>query len=205
MYSDDLDMFLEDSGTTQTDGEQSKSDSASGDAMICPACGGRVLSFNWGFGCSNFRDGCKFSAGTISGRQISEKEVRELCLNGETGLLDGFTSKKGNPFSAKLTVDKNDGSVKFSFPERETDPELTCPDCGKPMRKMDWGYGCSGYPDCRFSVFKTIAGKQLEDSQIRTLIKDRELPKIEGFRSRKGTTFDAGLRIEDGGVKFVFE
>lgn len=33
-----------------------------------------------------------------------------------------------------------------------------CPICGKPVVELPKGWGCSGYPECHFSIYKTIAG-----------------------------------------------
>ncbi|MBE6612214.1 MAG: DNA topoisomerase III [Ruminococcaceae bacterium] len=83
------------------------SDGFAGDLVgKCPLCGGDVVRTRRGYGCKNYRDGCKFTIwATISGRRIAITEARALLTDGETEKLDGFVSKKGNPYSAKLKLD----------------------------------------------------------------------------------------------------
>ena len=40
--------------------------------------------------------------------------------------------------------------------------DLNCPVCGKPMRITKVGYGCSGYPDCRFFIGESAHKKLTE-------------------------------------------
>lgn len=83
--------------------------------------------------------------------------------------------------------------------------KIMCPVCGKPMRKMTWGYGCSGYSaGCRFSV-GTICGKKLTETQLNRLIENRDSGEIKGFTSKAGKRFDAHLVLdESNAVKFSF-
>lgn len=86
----------------------------------CPACGGDVVESPKAYGCSNWKtsDGaCKFAIWkNIAQRELSEDEAKALLEYGETEVLDGFVSKKGNNFSAKLVLE--DDKVSFKFPER---------------------------------------------------------------------------------------
>ena len=54
----------------------------------------------------------------ILGREIPKEQAQKLLTTGKTGLLEGFISKRGRPFSAYLTLE--DGKVGFEFPERTT-------------------------------------------------------------------------------------
>ena len=79
-----------------------------------------------------------------------------------------------------------------------------------------FGYGCSNYkkndPDnsCGFNIGQ-ISGVKLKESQVKELLKEGITSTISGFKSRKGTKFDAKLALnkdENGkvsGIKFVFE
>ena len=98
----------------------------------------------------------------------------------------------------------------------------TCPVCGKPLRISEKSIYCSGYQDgCKFTIWREISGKKLTDKQLESLAKGikkngsggyQSAPsaKISGFKSKKGTSFDAKLQvtgIANGKVeiKFVFE
>ncbi len=81
----------------------------------CPLCGGDVVKNRYGYGCKNYRDGCKFRIwATILKRTVSLKEARELLENRTTGILNGFVSKNGKNFSARLKLD-GDNKVVFDF------------------------------------------------------------------------------------------
>ena len=81
----------------------------------CPVCGKAVTRTRFGYGCSGYRDGCKFSvSNVICSKVISLENVRSLLANGSTPEIRGFVSKKsGKEFSAKLSLDN--GKVVFKF------------------------------------------------------------------------------------------
>ena len=81
----------------------------------CPLCDGNIVRTRFGYGCSNYKDGCKFGVrNVILGRTISLEDMRLLLENGRTGKLDGFISKKsGKPFSAALVL--SEGTAVFDF------------------------------------------------------------------------------------------
>lgn len=83
----------------------------------CPICGKPVYENSKAFGCSGYKDGCKFTIWKqISGKKIT-KSVAEQLLNNigkPTKKMKGFISKKGSEFSAKLVLGK-DGKINFIF------------------------------------------------------------------------------------------
>lgn len=82
----------------------------------CPCCGGDVVKNSWGYGCSEYKNGCKFGiSNEIAGKKLSKKIIWELLEYGETSNeVKGFTSKKGNEFNARLYIDEN-YRVSFKF------------------------------------------------------------------------------------------
>ena len=72
-----------------------------------------------------------------------------------------------------------------------------CPKCGKPVVALSKGYGCSGYPDCDFSIFKTIAGVSLTDKNVADLLAGRTTDVISGFKKKDGGTFSAALVLNE--------
>ena len=85
---------------------------------LCPICHNIVVENKAGYGCCGYKDGCKFFIGkNIAGRDISKDEAKQLLDNGETGMLQGFVSRAGKNFNAKLVID-NEGKVKFQFKYR---------------------------------------------------------------------------------------
>ncbi len=80
----------------------------------CPVCGKDILRGRFNYGCSGFDAGCKFRVGlNICRRDIPISEVRALLTDGTTHLIDGFISKNGKRFSARLVL--KDGNAVFAF------------------------------------------------------------------------------------------
>lgn len=81
----------------------------------CPVCGADVTRTRFGYGCSGYREGCKFSSGNvICGKVISVDTMKKLLQTGTTDLMSGFVSKRtGKEFSAKLALEA--GKVVFRF------------------------------------------------------------------------------------------
>ena len=90
----------------------------------CPVCGGDIVDTPKAYGCANWKDvdgGCKFVIWkTIAKREITNEESIQLIETGTTGLLDGFISKNGKAFRARLTLQNVKGSellkAGFQFP-----------------------------------------------------------------------------------------
>ena len=80
---------------------------------------------------------------------------------------------------------------------------LTCPLCKKPLRKTKFGYGCTGYPECKFLIGE-VAHKKLTDKQISDLLTKRQTGVIKGFKKKDGGKFDAILKLENGKIAFAF-
>ena len=82
---------------------------------ICPVCGSEVKRYKRSYGCSGYKDGCKFSISMfICSRAISKQNASLLLGEGETPVINGFISaKSGRSFDAKLKLE--DGRVILSF------------------------------------------------------------------------------------------
>jgi DNA topoisomerase-3 len=71
------------------------------------------------------------------------------------------------------------------------------------LRQEEGSYRCTG---CKFSIWKTIASRPMEESEIVQLLTRKFLEPRDGFRSRRGDEFTAALEIgESGKVGFVTE
>lgn len=81
----------------------------------CPLCGGDVSRTKFGYGCANYKEGCKFTINkTICKRIISISNVKMLLATGKTSKIQGFTSKSGKSFDAVLRLGE-DGKIAFEF------------------------------------------------------------------------------------------
>ncbi len=87
------------------------------------------------------------------------------------------------------------------------DLEVACPACGAVglTSRMD-SVSCK---QCKFRLRRLHAGLALSDELMGELLVKRELPVMEGFRSRFGKPFKAGLRLIEGPrvwkAEFFFE
>ncbi|MBQ9189758.1 MAG: topoisomerase C-terminal repeat-containing protein [Clostridia bacterium] len=84
----------------------------------CPVCGKAMRAFDWGYGCTGYKDGCKFTVGTICHKKLTPNQFNALVQKRDTGLLSGFKSKAGKPFKAHLVL-KEDNSIGFVFENKK--------------------------------------------------------------------------------------
>lgn len=89
---------------------------------------------------------------------------------------------------------------------------IKCPLCDGEIETTPFGYGCSNYnkdgSGCHFAI-GTIAGRDLEDDEVRQLITDGKTSVLTGFLSKSKKKFDASLVLakdEEGrtGIQFDF-
>lgn len=84
----------------------------------CPKCGGEVITFKWGWGCTNWnneKNKCSFGIGkTAAGKKLTKTNAADLLKHGRTKTIKGFKSKSGKVFDAKLQLNEN-YEVKFLF------------------------------------------------------------------------------------------
>ena len=96
--------------------EKDKDDGFVGDIVgKCPLCSKEVARTRFGYSCTGYRDGCKFSVNNvILGRTVSIGNMKKLLETGESNKIDGFISKRtGKEFSAKLKLEN--GKTVFDF------------------------------------------------------------------------------------------
>ena len=72
----------------------------------CPLCGKNVFRGKYNYGCSGYKEGCKFRIYmSMCNRTISIKYARQLLEEGRTEKITGFKSKAGKSFDAVLKLD----------------------------------------------------------------------------------------------------
>lgn len=80
-----------------------------------------------------------------------------------------------------------------------------CPLCKAPVREGPKSFSCSRWKDgCKFTIWKTIAGKAISASTARVLLRDGKTSLLKGFKSKAGKSFEARLKLADGKVEFDF-
>ena len=81
---------------------------------VCPLCGKDVVKNRYGYGCTGYKDGCKFRInGVICKRVISKTNASLILKDGVSSKINGFISKNNKEFSAKLRL--KDGNITFDF------------------------------------------------------------------------------------------
>ena len=82
----------------------------------------------------------------------------------------------------------------------------SCPKCGGVVKRYKYNYGCSEYKSgCSFSIPSFLCKRAISVSNARLLLETGRSSKIKGFVSKKGTTFDSYLVLEDGKCVFNFD
>jgi DNA topoisomerase III len=82
-------------------------------AIPCPVCAAsgkvgylRAIKDTGRLGCAHFPE-CRFLMFVEHyGKKLTKAEIRKLCKSGKTNLIEGFKSKAGKSFSAKLILNK---------------------------------------------------------------------------------------------------
>ena len=88
--------------------------------------------------------------------------------------------------------------------------EEKCPKCGRPMRKMDWGWSCSGYQkdsedSCSFSIGYSAFGGRLTDKDIKTILKGNKTSPKKFKSKTSGKTYNGILFLDgNGDLKMEF-
>ena len=91
------------------------------------------------------------------------------------------------------------GKAKHFHPDEhmpDSEPFGQCPKCGAPIIERFKSFTCTN-EECDFTIWKTIAGRLLSREEFETLVRDKHVGPLGGFRSRKGKRFHALLKLSD--------
>jgi DNA topoisomerase-3 len=91
------------------------------------------------------------------------------------------------------------GKAKHFHPDEhmpDSEPFGACPKCGSPIIERFKGFTCTN-EQCDFTIWKTIAGRLLSREEFETLVRDKHVGPLSGFRSKKGKRFPAVLKLSD--------
>ena len=157
--------------------------------LTCPQCKqGRLLKGKSAFGCSRYKEGCKFILPfKFMEKKIPDSQVIRLVNAGSSIQLKGF-KKEGQKLTGKLILNDNNqleflqkptaGSSKDQK-SNSSEGDISCPKCGVgTVMKGKSAYGCSRWKagcDFRFS-FSEIR----EKANGQKLTKDLVLKIIQG-------------------------
>src|SRR5689334_3932572 len=69
---------------------------------------------------------------------------------------------------------------------------IPCPKCGGEIHEKYKEFQCM---KCDFSIRKTLGGRMFEIAEIETLIRDKQIGPLQGFRSKQGFPFAAVIKL----------
>lgn len=72
--------------------------------------------------------------------------------------------------------------------------EEKCPRCGGVVKENYKKFQCQS---CDFALWKIVAGRQFETHEIDTLLRDRQVGPLTGFRNKMGRPFNALIKLND--------
>ena len=71
---------------------------------------------------------------------------------------------------------------------------VPCPKCGGVIKENYKKFACKS---CDWSSWKIVAGRQFEIDEIETLLRERRVGPLLGFRNKMGRLFNAEIRLND--------
>jgi len=112
------------------------------------------------------------------------------------------------PLMREEVVERSESTEEKIDTQLSSFAKVPCPLCGSLIKENSKAVYCSHWnqkPPCPFSVWKTIAGKNLTELQLKRLIEKGQTGVIRGFRSKQKKSFSANLILKNGKVEFQFE
>lgn len=175
----------------------------------CPKCRAPVMRGKTGYGCSSWRDGCKFVIKDGAyGMNFDASLMRELLYNGRS-LEAHPISDKGKQTIGFFVLGKG-GALKYELLEstQETgglDKFGDCPLCKSAIVEGSKGYGCCNWKNgCRFIIWKQVAQRSISADEAKILLAKGQTELLDGFKSKAGKDFSAKLKIIGDKVQFDF-
>ena len=200
----------------------------------CPRCGCPVIRGKRGYGCSAWRDGCKFVLWPeYMNRELDPAAVRELlqrrvllgpiefagtgrviltltCTGEVTEIAVPSKEQQAGDFKRKpagssRSRKRSTGGGKEDSVVAASAKLGNCPLCSAEVREQAKSYSCSGWKQgCKFVIWKTIAGKRISGPTAKTLLAKGQTRRLKGFKSKAGKPFEARLKLVEGEVQLDF-
>ena len=141
---------------------------------------------------------------------VKDKQIADVELTGmwedafmkiESGSVDANNFKKSIEVYATQITEQLLGSEI----EQETQQTLDCPKCKEQSVRIYPKVAKCMNEECGLTIFKSICGKNLSDTQVIDLLLKGKTGVIKGMVGKSGKPFDASLSLdEEYKIKFVF-
>lgn len=138
----------------------------------------------------------------VAKRQLTDAEIKTLLETGTVGPLQGFTSKEGKAFAAKLKFDEK-GQLAFDFGPSETPTET--------IQHLGWQLGiCESVfiaqkGKHKLYIRRHLCQREISLDEAKLLLSEGKVGPFNNFVSKAGKTFSACLALKNGKVEFDFD
>lgn len=139
---------------------------------------------------------------------VADKKISDIAMTGgwelalakiATGEMDAYTFRKG------IEVYASQIASELLKVQIDSGTSVICPRCGSPMALYSKVAKCLN-ANCRLAVFRSVAGKDLSDEQLKTLLSQGRTETIKGFQKKEGGIFDAAIVLNaEYKTEFIFE
>jgi len=209
---------------TKIEGEisMSKEDSSLG---ICPECGSSIIEGKKGYGCSNWKNGCKFTIwkenkllATFK-KKLTATLIKQLLKNRKANVKGLVSPKTNTKFDCEVILVKESSywNIKLNYQTKDSssDPiksEKTshlCPSCKKGYltyveTEKFTGWGCEKWKDgCKLTIPSVKCGVNI-DNNIFNDILNKGQTEVLTFTSQNNKSFPARLIIKNGKLDMDF-
>lgn len=170
----------------------------------CPLCSKPVIKGKLGYGCSDWKNGCKFRFHANQfGIELKDNEVQSLLFSGILAHPKKLINPEGKEVHGHIVMDKKSGQLAVEESKSKTAKESigNCPQCGSSIIEKEKSYSCVG---CEFLIWKKIAKRDVSLTVAKALLSENKSQVLKGFVSKAGKTFSAALILKDGKVCFDF-
>ncbi len=147
-------------------------------------------------------------AGAVAGEAAGESTGRRAAKPGTAKKRVASVRAAAKKASPRTTGKTKKAPAKKKAAESAAPP---CPACKAGFvrlpREDAKAFGCSAYADtgCRFTIWRTVAGRTLREEDVAALCRDGRTGKLSGFTSKAGRPFEAALALTgEGKVEFSF-
>jgi DNA topoisomerase-3 len=168
----------------------------------CPKCGTPVAAKDTFYGCTGYKDGCRFSLPKKFLNGNITPITAKMLIKGSEVILQNIPGQYG-PYNLMIWLN-SDGNIESKKPGAKDLTLGSCPECGKEVLEKEKFYGCSGYKEgCRFTLPKDFLGKKLSTVQITKLLTKGKTDVIKNLTGKNGP-FDCAIGYNKDTKKLTF-